>query len=218
MKKKHLALLIVCSVLLLDQLSKFLVKLNFEIGEGFKIFDWFQILFIENEGMAFGMSFGGTYGKLLLSLFRLVLIGFLIGFLHVNLKKEHIKTSFIVCLSLILAGAIGNMIDGAFYGLIFSDSHHQVASFLPEAGGYAGFLHGKVVDMLYFPLFSVTLPDFFPIWGGQEFRFFEPVFNIADSSICIGFILFLCTQPELWKSSPKKAKESSSAEEPPCSR
>jgi signal peptidase II len=181
--KKYLPLIIVAAVLLLDQVSKFLVKLNMNLGEEIVLFSWFRIHFVENEGMAFGMSLGSTYGKLLLSLFRIVAIGLLIWYIVKMMRKGTESNFRIASLSLILAGAAGNMLDSAFYGLIFSDSYFQTAQFLPTGGGYASFLFGKVVDMLYFPLFKIG-----------DFTFFDPVFNIADSAITIGFILFFLSQ------------------------
>ncbi len=163
-------------------------------GEEFLIFGqtWARIHFIENEGMAFGISLGDSWGKLALSIFRIVAVGFLVYVLK-NLIAQRAKPGILVSFSLILAGALGNILDSAFYGLIFSSSpyHGGVATLFPDGGGYAPFLMGKVVDMLYFPLIRTTLPENFPIWAGQEFEFFRPVFNIADSSIFCGICIFL---------------------------
>lgn len=152
------------------------------LGESHNVLgDWFRWCFIENEGAAFGMALGGEYGKLALSLFRIVAIGVLVWFVG-KLCRDGVKRGIVVCFAMILAGAIGNMVDSAFYGMIFSESTFtSVAQFLPEGGGYAPFLHGKVVDMLYFPLFY--FPDWMPLVGGD--LFFSPVFNIADSYITI---------------------------------
>lgn len=152
------------------------------LGESHNVLgDWFRWCFIENEGAAFGMALGGDYGKLALSLFRVVAIGVLVWFVG-KLRKDGAKRGVVVCFAMILAGAIGNMIDSAFYGVLFSEStFSSVAQFLPEGGGYAPFLHGKVVDMLYFPLFH--FPDWMPLVGGE--LFFSPVFNFADSYITI---------------------------------
>ncbi len=185
------SLWIILSILLLDQVLKIWIKTHMFLGQEFQISDWFIIHFTENNGMAFGFEFGGIWGKLALSLFRLAAIGALGYFLY-TLEKKKAATTSIVALSLILAGAIGNMIDSAFYGLIFNESLGQVASFMPEEGGYAGFLQGRVVDMFYFPIYSGYLPEWIPIWGGDYMVFFRPVFNIADTAIStgIGIVIF----------------------------
>ena len=160
-----------------------------EYGEEILILglNWARIHFVENNGMAFGLSLGGEYGKLALSLFRILAVGFLIYYIRF-LIREKATTGLLACFALILAGAIGNILDSAFYGLLFSaSSHHTVATFLPPEGGYATFLHGMVVDMLYFPLVEDKfLPSWFPVWGGRPFTFFRPVFNLADSAITVG--------------------------------
>jgi signal peptidase II len=184
---------IVLAVLLADQILKFWVKLNFRLGEEERIADWFIIHFTENPGMAFGLELGGDYGKLILSLFRvLAVIG--IFFWLRSLARQKAPTISIVSVALILAGALGNIIDSAFYGLIFNESHGQVATLFPEGGGYAGFLYGRVVDMFYFPLFKGNLPEWLPIWGGDYFVFFRPIFNLADTSISVGVGLLLLFQ------------------------
>ncbi len=163
------------------------------LGEEIPVFgNWFIIHFTENEGMAFGMKLGGASGKLILSIFRILAV-ILIGIYLYRLVRTGSHPGLIICISLIFAGAFGNIIDSAFYGLLFSESsYHQVASFLPEGGGYTSFLHGKVVDMFYFPLIEGSLPSWVPFWGGNDFVFFRPVFNLADSSITVGvFILIL---------------------------
>ncbi|MBR6540299.1 MAG: lipoprotein signal peptidase [Bacteroidales bacterium] len=179
--------LLVILLLVLDQVIKFAVKLNMTLGESIPVFgNWFQICFVENNGMAFGMQFGGMLGKLALTLFRIVLIGFILYYLRKLIKKASVPTGVLVGLSLILVGAIGNVIDCVFYGVIFNASTpFEVAQFLPESGGYAPLLFGKVVDMFYFPLIESTFPNWLPIWGGQEFTFFAPVFNFADSCISV---------------------------------
>ncbi|MBV6473524.1 MAG: Lipoprotein signal peptidase [Saprospiraceae bacterium] len=182
------------ALLIIDQSSKIWVKTHMEMGEEFSIFglEWARIHFVENEGMAFGMSFGGATGKLLLSLFRIVAVTFLFFLLYRMIDgDEHLPS--VVSFSMILAGASGNILDSMFYGLIFSASpyHGGVAELFPDGGGYAPFLMGKVVDMFYFPLFTIDLPAWVPIWGGGPFEFFRPVFNVADASIFCGICTFL---------------------------
>ncbi len=177
----------VIGLLIIDQISKIWIKTNMTIGESIPVFgSWFQIYFIENNGMAFGMQFGGVWGKILLTAFRIVLIGFIIGYIKSLISKKA-PVAVVFGVSLILIGAMGNVIDSLFYGLLFGESTFtQIASFLPEGGGYAPFMQGKVVDMLYFPLIDTTLPEWIPFWGGEDFIFFRPIFNIADSCITIG--------------------------------
>lgn len=189
------SLLIIFLVLLLDQALKIWIKTNMTLGQEFQIFgNWFIIHFTENEGMAFGLTFGGEFGKLALSLFRIIAVIVIAVYLRgLIIKKAH--PGLIISISLILAGAIGNIIDSAFYGLIFSQSSfHSVATMFPEDGGYGTFLHGKVVDMLYFPVIRGYYPEWFPIWGGLDFIFFRPVFNIADSAITIGVLILIIFQ------------------------
>lgn len=181
------AVFIITLLLLLDQALKIWIKTHLELHESIEITPWFYIYFTENAGMAFGIE---VIGKLFLSVFRIVAVGF-IGYYLCKLVRKGYKFGFIACVSLILAGALGNIIDSIFYGVLFDHSYGQVATFLPEGGGYATWLHGKVVDMFYFPLIETTLPDWLPIWGGQEFVFFRPIFNLADSSICVGVFLLL---------------------------
>ena len=185
---------VIAAVLIIDQWSKFWIKLNMSYGEEFLILgqSWARIHFVENEGMAFGISLGAETGKLLLTLFRMVAAGFLV-FIIRSLIKTKESIGLIVSFSLILAGAVGNIIDSAIYGQIFSASyyHGDPAVLFPEEGGYASFLHGKVVDMFYFPIIDTTLPDWLPIWGGEPFLFFQPVFNVADAAITTGIISIL---------------------------
>jgi len=168
------------------------------LGQEYKILDWFYIHFTENNGMAFGMELGGDWGKLTLSLFRIIFVVFIVVYLIklVNKKADQILIS---SLSLVLAGAIGNIIDGVAYGALFSDSYHQTASFLPESGGYDPLFFGKVVDMFYFPMFKGYLPEWLPYWGGEYAVFFRPVFNIADAAISIGVGIMILFQKRIMK-------------------
>jgi signal peptidase II len=184
------ASVIIVLVLLIDQISKFYIKTNFSLGEEVPVFDWFRILFVENEGMAWGTKIPGEYGKLFLTLFRLVaIVG--IGYWLWDSVRKNGSRILITAIALIFAGAFGNIIDSVFYGIIFNDSYGQVAEFMPAEGGYGTLFHGKVVDMLYFPLWQGHLPEWIPFWGGNYFTFFEPVFNIADTAISAGVILLL---------------------------
>lgn len=197
--RRNIALFII-ALLVVDQVVKIIVKTNMTLGQSITVFpNWFFINFIENEGAAFGMKLGGEYGKLILSIFRIVAV-VLIGWLVNYLFKKKAPTGVIVAVSMVLAGALGNIIDSAFYGMIFSESTYTtVATMFPEGGGYAGFLHGKVVDMLYFPLFTIyNLPPWLSWLGGADgnFTFFSPVFNIADSYITIAVLYLLFFQ---WK-------------------
>jgi signal peptidase II len=188
---RRLAFFVVILVIFIDQASKIWVKTNMELSEEFAVLgDWFYIHFTENNGMAFGMELAGNYGKLILSLFRIVAVS-LIGWYLYNLPAKGATKGLMISGALIFAGALGNIIDSAFYGLIFNDSYYQTATFFPEEGGYAPFLFGKVVDMLYFPIYEGFLPEGIPIWGGQYFVFFRPVFNIADTAISIGVVSVL---------------------------
>ena len=189
---------IVLTTLVLDQALKIWVKTHMYLGQEYQVFDWFYIHFTENNGMAFGMEFGGNWGKLGLSLFRIVFVVFMASFLLKLIRKNADKI-LIVSLSLVLAGAIGNIIDGTLYGILFSESYRQLATFLPEAGGYAPLFFGKVVDMFYFPIFKGYLPEWIPFWGGDYFVFFRPVFNIADSAISIGVAIMVIFQKKVMK-------------------
>ena len=184
------SIFIIVLVLLIDQISKVYIKTNFSLGDGVLVFDWFRIVFVENEGMAWGAKIPGQYGKLFLTLFRLVaIVG--IGYWLWDSVNKKLSRILITSIALIFAGALGNIIDSVFYGLIFNDSHHQIASFFPADGGYGTLFHGKVVDMLHFPLWEGFLPKWFPFWGGEYFTFFDPVFNIADMAISTGFGLLI---------------------------
>lgn len=196
--KYRYALLIILLILIVDQWSKIYVKTHFYYGVPYKVFgDWFQLHFIENNGMAFGMKFSeGDIGKLLLTSFRLIAVGFGFYVLKQLVKKQYSRGA-IICGSLILAGAMGNLIDSMFYGLIFTESYAHIARFVPWGQGYGKFLHGKVVDMLYFPLVEFKMPDSFPLVGGKIFSFFDPVFNIADAAISTGVITLLVFQKKM---------------------
>lgn len=163
------------------------------LGQEFQITDWFIIHFTENPGMAFGMELGVPYGKIVLSIFRIIMMA-AIAFYIFKLSKERAKTSFLVAVSLIFAGALGNIIDSILYGQIFTSSGGNISQYVPFGDGYSSVLYGKVVDMLYFPLFDGFFPSWFPIWGGEQFLFFRPVFNIADSSITLGIIIIIIFQ------------------------
>lgn len=187
--KGFLALGVILLVILLDQILKIWVKTHFYLGEEYVITSWFRLYFIENNGMAFGMELGS---KLFLSVFRIFLAIGLIWYLWRIRDSRTIKTGYVVCVALITAGAIGNIIDCMLYGLIFNNpAPPQVATLFPPDGGYASLFHGRVVDMLYFPLFSFTWPQWVPWVGGEHFLFFQPVFNLADAAISVGIIVVL---------------------------
>ena len=186
------AFLIIIVILIIDQISKIYIKTNFRLQESITVFSWFQLLFVENDGMAWGAKLSDFFtfmtdksAKVILTLFRIVAVTGIGIWLYNSIKKKA-STILIVAVSLIFAGALGNIIDSVFYGLLFDNSYGQVATFLPEGGGYAGFFHGKVVDMLHFPIWSGVFPDWLPFWGGKAFTFFQPVFNIADVAISTG--------------------------------
>jgi len=191
MSAKTKSILIVLLILFFDQLLKFWIKTNMMLGDEFVIAkNWFIIHFVENNGMAFGLEFGNSIGKYFLSIFRLVAIAGLGWYIN-KLCKRDMPFGVIACFSLIMAGAIGNVLDSAFYGLIFNESYGQVATLFPPGGGYSSFLQGRVVDMFYFPLISGNYPSWVPFVGGNDFIFFRPVFNMADSSITVGIISIL---------------------------
>lgn len=190
-------ILIILLVLFADQFIKIYIKTHFAIGEEYRIAPWFIIHFTENNGMAFGIQLGGQFGKILLSLFRIIVaVGTGWYLRDITIRKMH--PGFIASVALIFAGAVGNIIDSAFYGLLFSDSGYYPAKFLPAGGGYASFLHGKVVDMFYFPIIDGHFPSWFPFWGNQEFIFFRPVFNLSDASISVGVAMLLIFQKKFY--------------------
>lgn len=183
-----MAVLVVIAILLVDQAIKIWVKTNMTLHECIAITDWFKIYFIENNGMAYGMEIGS---KLALSIFRLVAISFIGYYLYQQVKIKA-RLGYILCLSMVIAGAAGNIIDSMFYGVIFNASSEFYTSyFVPFGTGYASFLTGKVVDMFYFPLIVTVWPDWMPFVGGDDFVFFSPIFNFADASISIGVVLLL---------------------------
>ena len=190
--KSHKGLLatgVILLVVILDQILKIWVKTGFYLGEDYRIFDWFQLVFVQNNGMAFGMEVGS---KLFLTLFRIVAVGVLIWIIARLRNRPWVSCGFMVCIALITAGAAGNIIDCVFYGLIFNNPMPpEVAVMFPEGGGYAPVFHGMVVDMFYFPLFSFNWPEWVPWVGGENFLFFQPVFNLADAAISVGMIVLI---------------------------
>lgn len=208
MKAKHIAL-IIAAVVIADQALKIYIKTKYHLNESHPVLgNWFQLYFVENPGMAYGWKFGGNWGKLALTIFRLIAVIFGTWYLG-NIIKQKYHKGFIVCAALIYAGALGNLIDSAFYGLIFDKGmlpdgttgdyrgYDGLAVF--SKNGYASFLHGNVVDMLYFPVIKGTFPQWFPFWGGQDFEFFRPIFNLADAAISIGVITILVFQKRFFK-------------------
>ena len=194
-------------VLTADQWLKIWVKTHMYWSQEFPVIgDWFYIHFTENKGMAFGMEFGGDWGKLALSLFRIIAVCG-IGYYLFKVIPKNAHKGLKISVSLIFAGAIGNILDSAFYGIIFNESFNQIATFLPEEGGYAPFLYGWVVDMFYFPLIEGNFPNWFPFWGGEHFLFFRPVFNIADASISFGIGLIFLFNKRFFKKEEEIAKE-----------
>lgn len=205
-------LFIIVPIILIDQILKIWIKTHMHLGEEFNVLgNWFIIHFTENNGMAFGMEFAGETGKVILTLFRIGAI-IAIGWYLNHLIKQKAGFTLLLSISLIFTGALGNILDSVFYGVLFSESNfYQVAAFLPETGGYASLLHGKVVDMFYFPIINSYYPDWFPYLGGKDFIFFRPVFNIADSAITVGVFILIFLQGNIFvkqkKSEEKKAKE-----------
>lgn len=199
-------MIVIFAVIIIDQISKIWVKTHFYMGEELVIFSWFRLLFIENNGMAFGMELGS---KLFLTLFRICLVGVLSWYIWRLRSNSMVRRGYIVCWSLVLAGAIGNIIDCVAYGLIFNNPFPpEVATLFPAEGGYETLFHGRVVDMLYFPLFSFTWPEWIPMVGGEVFEFFKPIFNVADAAITVGFLaLILFYRKEIVSPSAREAAE-----------
>ncbi len=203
------AILIIALIIIADQALKIWIKTSYPFGPITSVLglSWFRLYFIENKGMAWGWEFGGEWGKMILTLFRLAAVIFGSWYLAKIVKQQYSK-GFIVCAALIYAGALGNLIDSMFYGLIFEESSYsQVAKIFPPHG-YAGFLHGRVVDMLYFPIIKTTYPSWVPFVGGDEFEFFSPIFNIADASISIGVITLFVFQKRFFKRHRAEEKHS----------
>jgi signal peptidase II len=209
------ALFIIISITLIDQILKFWIKTHMHLGEEIHIMgDWFIIHFIENNGMAFGMQFAGEAGKIFLTIFRIIAIG-AIGWYLRKLIRNNASFGIILSISLIFTGALGNIIDSVFYGQLFSEStYYQVASFLPEGGGYSSLLHGKVVDMFYFPIIQSYYPDWVPFLGGNDFIFFRPVFNIADSAITVGVFILIFFQRNILTKDQKQTESEIEEDQP----
>lgn len=203
--KSRTVVLIILAIIVADQALKVWVKTSMHYQEQIPLIgSWFRLFFIENEGMAWGWKFGGEWGKMALTLFRLVAVIFGVFYIRSVIKKKY-HPGFIICAAMIFAGALGNLIDSLFYGMIFSGSDvgAPLAKMFPPGGGYAGFLHGRVVDMLYAPIIEdKLLPSWVPIWGGERFTFFSPIFNIADASISVGVIALLIFQKKFFKRDP----------------
>lgn len=196
-KKSWICIGIIALMLVIDQVVKIWIKTTLPIGGDIPLIgEWCRLHFVENEGIAFGVSFGDSFGKAFLTLFRLV-ASVVIVFILVRQIKKNAPYSLLISITLILVGAVGNLVDSCFYGVIFNEStYDQVATLFPDGGGYAGFLFGKVVDMFYFPMFHWTWPDWVPAVGGQNAEFFNAIFNVADSCVCVGVALLIIDQ--LW--------------------
>lgn len=192
LKKLTTPLLLIITILLIDQLVKLYIKTNFYLGEEIMVLgDWLRIHFTENYGMAFGLEFGGKGGKILLTIFRLIAVGFIAWYIN-DLSKKQTNKWYIISWSLILAGALGNILDSIFYGVAF---------------GYDDWFHGRVVDMFYFPIIQTTIPESWPFWAGESFEFFRPVFNVADAAISIGFVIILFGQKTFFKEEKNETEE-----------
>ena len=198
---------LIAAILIIDQVVKIWVKTTLRIGEEIPLIgDWCLLHFVENEGMAFGMSFGGHIGKIMLSLFRLLASAAICYYL-VHLIRHNMRTSLLISISLIFVGAVGNLIDSCFYGLIFNESFYEVATLFPPEGGYAPFLYGKVVDMFYFPLIDSQWPTWMPWLGGQRLVFFNAIFNVADAAITVGVVWLIIDQLFIANKTKNKAAD-----------
>ena len=206
--KLRKVVLFIALIIIVDQVLKIWIKTNYSTGRVAEIFPWFHLHFIENPGMAWGWKFGNETGKVVLTLFRMAAVVFGTWYLG-KIVRQHYHKGFIICAALIYAGALGNLIDSMFYGMVFDKGLHfdpVTKDYFPYSGiaafsshGYSSFLHGSVVDMLYFPIFETTFPSWIPFWGGQQFEFFSPIFNVADASISIGVITLLLFQKRFFR-------------------
>ena len=201
MSKKNLAIATILIAIILDQIIKIYIKTHFYLGEEVIVFDWFRIHFVENNGMAMGFEYGGRTGKLFLTLFRIVAVSAIIFWLIGNIKRK-VHNAVIIGISLIFSGAVGNIIDSVFYGVIFDQSNHKVATLFAEKP-YGDLFYGKVVDMLYFPFWDGILPEWIPFIGGNDFTFFQYIFNPADAFISIGVALLFIFSKQAF---PKEEK------------
>jgi signal peptidase II len=200
MNKRAIAIITIIVSLVIDQITKFWIKSTMQLGDEFTyIGQWARIHFVENEGMAFGVSFGAGMGKFLLTLFRIIAVAFISYYLSQQIKDKKSSKGFVFALSLILVGAMGNIVDSIFYGQIFSSSDGQIATLFPAGGGYAGWFHGRVVDMFYFPIYRGILPNWIPFMGGKYFEFFQFIFNVADACISIGVGIILIFQKKFFQ-------------------
>lgn len=193
-KQYWLLAIIVAAILIIDQVVKIMIKTHFYMGEDIPLIgEWCRLHFVENEGFAFGMAFGGSIGKYILTIFRFLASGAILWYLLHSIKKG-MRTPVVIYVSLIFVGAVGNLIDSCFYGLIFNESMYNIAQLFPAEGGYAPFMQGKVVDMFYFPIIDTTWPDWVPIKGGQPLLFFNAIFNVADAAISVGAVWLIIDQ------------------------
>lgn len=212
-KLTRTVIILIAAILAVDQVVKILVKTHMQIGEDIPLIGtWCRLHFVENAGFAFGTSFGGITGKYILTIFRIVASGFIVWLLVKYLRQGQ-RTSLILCLTLILAGALGNLIDSCFYGLVFNESYYNVATLFPPEGGYASFMQGRVVDMFYFPLFEFDWPVWMPFLGGRHFEFFSAIFNVADSAVSVGVVWLIIDQLFIAPKNSKSDGQKESQEE-----